>query len=371
MSIAVILVHYHTPWLLKKSVEAIRRDIDSSSLGAEIIVVDNGSGPEDAELLNSLDVKLINPGENLGYAGGVNLGVINTDAEIFFLMNPDVLVEEGCLGNLVAEIKRGASAVGPRFFLDAGKTIMLPPLIELTRRNEILWRLSALGETVASGVRNIWREHARYHWQAAAPVNSYCLTGALIGIDRRAWEKIGPFDERYKLYFEEADWLRRLKNSGLKASYVPSAHAVHSYNQSASREPRASEWFNESMETYRKTHYGVLFSKFISTVVPFIGKVSKTAGSKYARSEQVSSSGLPVFEILPSTKIRNGPLWIEISDNDLRLPAAAVLITDKSRALWAMPEDAWASLTPKIYNFQLVDSTGNEINLLRYKKNEG
>jgi len=198
MKIAIILVHYHTPDFLLNAVEAIKSDLKLSGIEGEIIVIDNGSRREDKELLSSLSVKLINPGENLGYARGVNLGVENTDADIFILMNPDVEVLPHCIESLVSMLESGAAAAGPRFYLDKDKQIIHPPLMDLTIKNELLWRTSALGENWAKWVRGKWRKEARIYWQTDVPIESYLLTGALLAIRRDAWEKVGSFDGVYQ-----------------------------------------------------------------------------------------------------------------------------------------------------------------------------
>ena len=60
---------------------------------------------------------VLDPGRNLGYAGGVNLGVRETSADHVVVMNPDVWVQEGCIGSLIAALG-AAEVVGPRFSWD-------------------------------------------------------------------------------------------------------------------------------------------------------------------------------------------------------------------------------------------------------------
>ena len=108
----------------------------------------------------------------------------------------------------------------------------------------------SIGENWAKWVRGKWRKEARIYWQTDVPIESYLLTGALLAIRRDAWEKVGSFDGVYQLYYEEADWLKRLEKSKLKSCYVPAACAVHTYNQSAAKEPEAKKWFQESTEMF-------------------------------------------------------------------------------------------------------------------------
>lgn len=361
MKLAIILVHYHTPDLLSTAIDAVRSDLKTSGLEAEIIVIDNGSLPEDQEQLNSLDINLINPGENLGYARGVNLGVSNTDADKFILMNPDVEILPGCIQSLIKSLDNGAAVAGPRFYMDKNKEILLPPLMELTRTNELKWRLSALGSEWDDWVRNSWREHAKIQWLAKSPIENYNLTGALLAIRRDAWNEVGPFDEEYQLYFEEVDWLLRLKNKKLKANYVPEAEAIHLYNQSAITEPKAKKWFEESSLRFRKRHYGYLFTYFLNHVVPRLARLSIFGGGKDNKDNSFPLTGVPVVDLVACTVVRNIPMWIEISESSLGIPAVAIQINDPNLKTWRIPKEIWNRLEPKTYHIRTVDDIGNEI----------
>lgn len=358
MKISCILVHYHTPELLKRAVSAIENDVKTSQLEAEIIVVDNGSREEDRQLLNSMSVKLLTPGENLGYAGGVNLGVKNSGSDVFILMNPDVEVLPGCIGALVKALEDGASAAGPRFYMDSGKEILLPPLIELTAKNEIMWRLSVLGEGIARRVRNSWRRHAKEQWLANSPKLNYNLTGAMLAITRKAWEEIGEFDEVFKLYFEEADWLMRLKKKGLKAYFVPEAEAVHQTAQSTLKEGHAKKWYGESLSIYRRRYYGSIFTAFLEKFVPALRNSSniKQKGNKKEYNRAFPSIDLSKFQSMSEK-----PLWIEISAEYLGLPALGVTIHDPGLKKWVFPPENWRALEPGKYYFRLVDNNGREL----------
>ncbi|HEV2846944.1 MAG TPA: glycosyltransferase, partial [Thermoanaerobaculia bacterium] len=118
MRLAVILVHYHTPDLAAAAIDALRADVAGTGLEVDWLLVDNGSNAEERAKLESLPARLIDPGRNLGYAGGVNLGVSETKAELILLMNPDVLVLPGCVPALVDRLREGASIAGPAFFWD-------------------------------------------------------------------------------------------------------------------------------------------------------------------------------------------------------------------------------------------------------------
>jgi len=159
MRLAVILVHYHTPELAVAAVAALQAD--TAGLDVEWLLVDNGSDEAGRALLEGLPVERIDPGENLGYAGGVNLGVVRSKAELILLMNPDVIVLPGCVPALIDSLENGAAVAGPRFYWDRGRRLVQPPSEIRTRRGELAGLLAGKSPRWASRARRRWRRHAR------------------------------------------------------------------------------------------------------------------------------------------------------------------------------------------------------------------
>jgi N-acetylglucosaminyl-diphospho-decaprenol L-rhamnosyltransferase len=331
--LALILVHYHTPDLAAAAVEALRADVGIDD--AEWILVDNGSDAPGRALLESLPVRRIDPGANLGYAGGVNLGVASSTAEAVIVMNPDVLVVPGCVRALLERLQAGAAVAGPAFYWDRGRRMLLPPGEERGRTAELLAVLSA------RAARRRWRRHARRHWEARGPLASWSLSGSLLAIRRDAWERVGPFDGGYRLFFEETDWLLRARRLGLRSEYVPAAEAVHLYNQSAAREPRSQEWFEESARRFRRLHYGAGFSAVLETL------------SRRGRRAPV----LPrtAFLDLPA-----GAEWVEVSPNPAGFPAAAERLGPGARS-WSLPGEIAARMPGGRWIVQVTDRAGREL----------
>ena len=351
MRLAIILVHYHTPELAARAVAALRRDAaDLVDLGleAEWLLVDNGSDAAGRALLDSLPVERIDPGENLGYAGGVNLGVARSTAERIVLMNPDVLVLPGCLPALVAALEAGAAVAGPRFFWDAGRRLLLPPAERRTRADELAALSAGHGVAWARRARRRWRRHARRHWRAARPLPSHALSGSLLALRRDAWERVGPFDAGFRLFFEETDWLLRVARHGLPALHVPGAEAVHLYAQSAFQEPRAAGWFAESARRFREIHYSAWFADLLE----FLDR--RLPDPRPAPLAAVPAAGLD----LAGWRF---PLWVEVSPNATGFPAAAERLTSPPADGWRLPDEVAARLPAGDLVVQVVDEAGREL----------
>ena len=350
-SLAVVLVHYHTPRLAADALGALRRDLAcdpdlAAGLDVEWLLVDNGSNPEGRALLAELPVRLLEPGRNLGYAGGVNLGMASSHAEWALLMNPDVLVEPGCAGRLLDCLRSGAAAAGPRFYWDSDRRLLLPPGEARSRCGELLaWLAATRGGAWAARGRRRSRRHCRRHWQAAAPLASYALSGSLLAVTRAAWERVGGFDEGFELYFEETDWLLRLRRAGLPARYVPAAEAVHLYARSAALEPRAREWFDNSARRFRSRHYGAWFAWSLARLDGVLPRRSAAAAG--GRGVAPTAGGGAELPPLPPEGLDlDGyprPLWVEVSPNATGFPAAAERIGEGAPAgRWTLPPEVAA-----------------------------
>lgn len=349
-SLAAILVHYHSSDLLARSVEALRQDLESEGLEAELVVIDNGSTEAERDEISSLPVRVLETSGNPGYAAALNLGIGHTDAQVLFLMNPDVQVLPGCLAALSGALDAGAAVAGPKFYWDRQRRFLLPPTEKRTRRSALLTALAGHGPRFAALARRRWRAHARRHWQARRPLPTTALSGAMLAVRRDAVDLVGSFDEGYRLYFEENEWLMRLRAKGLVSVMVPSAHAVHLYNQSAAREPAAQRWFAESRLRYEADHYGARFTTWLHA----LERHAK------ATAEVAVESGPPRIGSPDSDHGARQERWVEISPSPHGFPAAVTRLSPAARE-WTFPESVWSYLAPGTYYLTLCLANGREL----------
>ncbi len=252
--ISAVLVSYKSGALAARACESLRVDAALSGLALETIAVVNSDDAAEARALEGAADRVLVPGRNLGYAGGLNAGARAASGEILVLTNPDVLVRPGALAALAGAAREGLVAAGPALFLDEGETIHMPPAEEphpfaLARR-----RLAGTPAAFRRGLRR-----AALAADAAARGETRAveaLSGALVAVSRATLERVGPFDEAYALYYEENDWQRRLRKMGGALRCVGAARVVHAYNRSARLEPRAAAWFAESERRYFTAHFG-------------------------------------------------------------------------------------------------------------------
>jgi N-acetylglucosaminyl-diphospho-decaprenol L-rhamnosyltransferase len=257
--ISAVVVSYRSAGLAARAIESLRADAAFLDLPLETVAVVNSGDPEEARVLGEAADLVVDSGRNLGFGGGLNAGVRAARGDTFILANPDLVVRPGALGALVRAAGEGFVVAGPAFFLDEKETIHLPPAEEphpfTLARRRLSGSHAVFRRQLARGLRAAGEAARRETRQASA------LSGALVAVSRRTFERVGGFDEGYALYFEENDWQRRMRKAGGLLLRVGAARVVHRYNQSARLEPRAAGWFAASERRYFETHFGARGSR--------------------------------------------------------------------------------------------------------------
>jgi N-acetylglucosaminyl-diphospho-decaprenol L-rhamnosyltransferase len=217
-SVACVVVTYDAlPW--------IERCL-ASVAGTETVVVDNGSsdGTPDAVRERFPQVRVVE-GENRGLAAGWNRGIAETEAEYVLVLNADAWLVEDALARLVDAVHRHprAAAVGPRLQNGDGT------LQRSVRGYPTLWRLATeylYLRKLAPGSRALDAFYgAGFDHESEREVE--WVMGACFLLRRSAYDEVGPFDERYFLFSEEVDWMRRATDAGWNILFTPAARCVH------------------------------------------------------------------------------------------------------------------------------------------------
>jgi len=345
-TVSAVVVHYHAAELAVRAVGSLRREAAAlaaagAGVGLEVLLVDNGSDAAERRLLAGLGGRLLEPGDNLGYAGGVNLGAAEAIGDVLLLANPDVELLPGALGRLLDVLATGADVAGPRFVWDRGGRLLLPPAERRGRLDELAVRVAERGEAWARRARRRWRRHARRHWRATAPLPSPHLSGALLAVRRDAWRRVGPFDAGYRLYFEETDWLLRAARAGLRLVHEPRAEVLHHYNRSAAGEPKAAGWYVQSARRFAQRWYGPVFRRLRDLATPARSRLAFPPELPGATSPPGTAAAPPRLDLaalgLPAAA---GARWIELSPSPRGYPAAGERLQPNATA-WELPAELW------------------------------
>lgn len=250
-SISLLVINYHSASL---AADAIRTARAASSRSLQTVVVDNSDDRLEVEALRGIADVVIAAPRNLGYAGGINAGRRSCDGEVIVVSNPDVQFGEHAIDRLA---DAGAAVAGPALFWDEAHRWMLPPA-DLQTRSEVIDRVLASRSRTWAGRRDRRRFAARVaFWSLDKPTRVRGLSGAVMAVRADALDAAGGFDERFALYFEENDFLRRVRGDVV---YVPAARCRHLYNQSAAGSNESAALYAQSEVRYLRK-WGGLFAK--------------------------------------------------------------------------------------------------------------
>lgn len=191
----------------------------------EIIVVDNNSTDGTAEEIeqNFPEVILIRNKENLIAAGGRNTGIRQAKGDFLFFLDSDNVVDKNVIFELVGVISQNPKigVVGPKmyFYRDPDRIWFAGADINLLTSKTTYIGLNEMDK----GQHNQTRDTGHFP-------NAFLVRKEVI-------EKIGDFDERYSIMYEESDFCLRAKRAGFSVLYVPTAKVWHNV-------PPASETAN-------------------------------------------------------------------------------------------------------------------------------
>lgn len=254
---AAVLVNYNAGDELRRAVQSIADEMGNEPW--EGVIVDNasidGSAASCAAFAPTVSVVL--NAENVGFARGVNAGVRRTSAPIVLVMNPDCRLLSGAVAALRRALNThpDCAIAGPRI-LDPDGTLQGSARGDPDIWTGLFGRRQLLGRVLpwaSVSRRNVVADDAVKSGVDSVDVD--WVSGACMLIRREAFEAVGGFDERYFMYWEDADLCRRLRHAGHRVRYVPPATAVHRVGHSSRTAQAASiRAFHRSALLYYTTH---------------------------------------------------------------------------------------------------------------------
>lgn len=221
---AAVVVNYEAGLLLTSCVRSVLAD--ASAGPPEVVVVDNGSTDGSIALLETTfpEVPVLRPGANLGYARAANLGIAATRAPIVAVLNPDAEIASGTATAMLAAFEGDAelAAVGPQIRNPDGSCYASARRVPSVG--------AALGHALLGGIAPRNRFTRAYRDLDADPDRSRTvdwISGAALWLRRTALDRVGGWDERYFLFFEDVDLCRSLEADGWRIAYEPAGQVMH------------------------------------------------------------------------------------------------------------------------------------------------
>lgn len=250
MDLSIIILNYKQKGLLKQCIKGIVGA--QPQLDYELIVVDNNSGDGSLSMVKKMfepdtsqpqlpisqnwkipAIKTIQASSNKGFASGTNLGIGQARGKYLMTLNPDIAVVPGVLEKMVSFMEADSSIgmIGPKLINPDGSVQYscrrFPNFLTPFYRRTFFGKLPRAKKAVG---RYLMKDFDHNTSQAVD-----WLFGASLLVRKLVIDKVGPFDERFFLYFEDLDLCRRFWQAGFKVVYMAEVEMVH-YHQRLSAE---------------------------------------------------------------------------------------------------------------------------------------
>lgn len=230
--VTVSIVNYND---YTRTREAIRSLLDyTENIKYKIYVIDNASSDGSAERIASEFpmISVIFCDRNLGYGAANNLVIPKIDSNYHLVMNPDIVFRDNAIGELF-EFMQENPDVGiccPAMYYLDGRPQPLP------KRNPKFVYLVA-NRLPGYRLEKYRREYRMLDCDLGGPTDVEFVTGSFMFMRTDLFKEAGGFDERYFMYFEDADLTREIAKRA-RAVYVPDVGVLHGYKRISAKRPR-------------------------------------------------------------------------------------------------------------------------------------
>jgi GT2 family glycosyltransferase len=210
-AVSVVIVAYRQREALAEALRSVAAAGAAVDGGSELIVVDNGGL---AGFVRELAPRaaVIEPGENLGFAGGVQRGLARAHGEWVALVNDDARLEPDCLRALLeaGERDRRVGSVAAQIRFSSAPGVINSAGIVVDTLGVASERLAGCAASAADEAREV-----------------FGVSGCVALYRRAMLEQLGGLDERFFAYLEDVDLAWRARAAGWRALYEPRAIAYH------------------------------------------------------------------------------------------------------------------------------------------------
>ncbi|MDA0207794.1 MAG: glycosyltransferase family 2 protein [bacterium] len=228
----------------------------SEGINYELIIVDNAGRQETEELAAKYGAIYMPNPENRGFAAAVNQGMKRSDGDYVLLLNPDTSFENDVLARMVAHLNEDhevgvASCIiryPDRSFQESIRRFptFWNQLFIMLKLPHILKRVPAIDHYMMRDIDPMITQDVP------------SIMGAFMFIRPVLFDRIGYFDERYFIWFEEVDYCKMTHDAGMKIRHYADVeithHKGHTFNKIATL--RKQQWMRTSLRKYIKKHHG-------------------------------------------------------------------------------------------------------------------
>jgi GT2 family glycosyltransferase len=350
LKLSIIIVNYQVKEKLLKCLQSIYDSKPTAEL--EIIVVNNGDEDNFSSSLKKLFPKVIyiKSETNLGYGGGNNLGAERASGEYLFILNPDTLVFNNTIDELVSFLDKNKKVgiASPMLVDKDNVPFVLQGTTELTPLRGIVC-LSFIEKLLPKNPisRRYWLKEWNHNDLKEVDVNP----GTAFMISRDLFNRINGFDENFFLYFEEDDISKRVRSLGKKIYILAKSKIYHEVGASTRQLENANKIFTKSRFEYFKKHYGFFKALIVESFLR-INKFSLTLSSIV-----LLALFLRIYNLSSGMTFIGDQGWFYLSARDILIHGNIPLVGITSSHTWLHQGPLWTYML----SFALLVSKFNPI----------
>ena len=254
MKLSVVIVNYNVKYYLEQCLHSVEKA--SAGIDSETIVIDNASSDNSVAYIKERfpNVKVIDSKENLGFARGNNLAIMQSKGEYILLLNPDTIVAEHTFTDFIDFMDSHPDAGGcGAYMLRTDGSFALESRRGLPTPFVAFCKMSGLTKLFPKS-KLFGRYYMRYlNEHEANPIE--IMSGAYMFLRRVALEKSGLLDEDFFMYGEDIDLSYRILKSGYKNYYLPSPILHYKGESTEKSSYRYVHTFYQAMQLFFNKHY--------------------------------------------------------------------------------------------------------------------
>lgn len=244
MKLSVIIINYNSKSLLSNCLDSLEKWADDCI--DEIIVVDNNSTKEKLEQKDFQEyqkVRFFGLDQNLGFGAANNYAIKKATNKYLLLLNPDTLLVDDSVKKMLQfySSRKNIGALTCLLYGSDSKTLQksffgkFQSLFSITIRRYNFQKIDFSKDFMPTDI----------------------VTGACLMIEKRLFEKLGGFDEKFFMYLEDDDLCRRLINQKYQNGVYVKAKIIHLEGKSSESDAQKKIFYYKSQDYYWSKHNGI------------------------------------------------------------------------------------------------------------------
>ncbi len=222
----IIIINYNSTDCLIQCLGSLAEA--AGRIQINVLVADNNSR-DHAQRIAAMfpGVQLLANHKNIGFAKAVNQCILKSSSPYLMLLNPDTIAAPGAFASMLSymESHSDVGILGPAIYdhdrkIQGSARSFPTPFTAFFGRSSLLTRLFPNNRVTC---RNILNKAS----DGETPIPVDWLSGACMLVRSKAVKEVGLLDSNFFMYWEDADWCRRMTKKGWKVVYYPNASVTH------------------------------------------------------------------------------------------------------------------------------------------------